>query len=86
MSAAKKVLLAVYAVLVAIVIVQGDSTAGVWSLRLLSILVIVHLIETAVYYNLCKAAGGSLGKHLLNVFLFGVLHVSELKAAQANKS
>jgi uncharacterized protein YhhL (DUF1145 family) len=43
---------------------------------------VVHLIEVAVYFNLCKEAGGSLGGHLVNVFLFGVLHVNELKAAQ----
>jgi len=42
----------------------------------------VHIIETVVFFNLCKAAGGSLGVNLLSVFLFGVLHVKELKAAQ----
>ncbi|MCB1689835.1 MAG: hypothetical protein KDI33_15170 [Halioglobus sp.] len=82
MSSAKKVLLVVYAVLAGFVLLQGDTAAGVWSFRLLSILVIVHLLETAVYYNLCKEAGGSLANNLLNVFLFGVLHVNELKAAK----
>tara|TARA_R110002049_G_scaffold9894_8_gene49392 strand:+ start:2255 stop:2569 length:315 start_codon:yes stop_codon:yes gene_type:complete len=82
MSTAKKVLLVVYAILAALVLVQGDTVAGVWALRLLAILFVIHLLETAVYFNLCKAAPGSLGKHLFNVFVFGVLHVNELKAAQ----
>lgn len=82
MSTAKIVLLVVYAVLVGLALMQGDSSVGIWSLRLLGILVVVHIIEVAVYFNLCKEAGGSLGGHLVNVFLFGVLHVNELKAAQ----
>ncbi len=82
MSGAKIVLLVVYAVLAGLAVTQGDSAAGVWSLRLLGVLVIAHLIETAVYFKLCKSAGGSLGGHLLSVFVFGVLHVKELKAAQ----
>ena len=85
MSTAKKVLLVVYAILAALVVVQGDTVAGVWAMRLLAILFVIHLLETAVYFNLCKAAPGSLGKHLFNVFLFGVLHVNELKAAQTNR-
>lgn len=82
MSAAKIVLLVIYAVLAALAFTQGDTTVGNWSSILLGILIVVHLIETVVYFKLCKAAGGSLGGHLLNVFLFGVLHVNELKAAQ----
>ena len=85
MSAAKIVLLVIYAVLAALAITQGDTTVGSWSLKVLGILVIVHAIETLVYFKLCKAAGGSLGGNLLSVFLFGVLHVKELKAAQANR-
>jgi uncharacterized protein YhhL (DUF1145 family) len=82
MSAAKIILLVVYAVLAGLALTQGDSTAGAWSLRLLAILGVVHLIEVMVFFKLCKAAGGSLIGHLVSVFLFGVLHVTELKAAQ----
>lgn len=82
MSTAKIVLLVIYAVLAALAFTQGDTTVGNWSSILLGILIVVHLIETVVYFKLCKTAGGSLGGHLLNVFLFGVLHVNELKAAQ----
>jgi len=82
MSAGKIVLLMVYAVLAVLALTQGDSATGVWALRLIGILVVVHLVETAVYFKLCQSAGGSLPGHLLNVFLFGVLHVKEIKTAQ----
>jgi uncharacterized protein YhhL (DUF1145 family) len=85
LSAGKIVLLVIYAVLAGLALTQGDSTLGIWSLRLLGILAIVHFIETVVYFKLCKAAGGSLGGHLVSVFLFGVLHVNELKAAQGKR-
>lgn len=82
MSAAKIVLLVVYILLAALALAQGDTTVGIWSLRILGILAVAHLIETVVYFKLCQSAGGSLAGHLLSVFLFGVLHVKELKAAQ----
>jgi uncharacterized protein YhhL (DUF1145 family) len=82
MSVAKIVILVIYAVLSALALTQGDTTVGIWSLRLLGILVVAHLVETAVFFKLCQSAGGSLPGHLLNVFLFGVFHVNEIKAAQ----
>ena len=85
MSAAKIVLLVVYAVLAGLALTQGDSTTGVWALRILGILAVVHVIETVVYFKLCMAAGGSLPAHLLSVFLFGVMHVNELKTAQVKR-
>lgn len=82
MSTAKIVMLVLYAILAGLAITQGDTAAGIWSLRLLYLLAVLHIIEVAVYFKLCKAAGGSLGGHLLSVLLFGVLHVKELKASQ----
>lgn len=82
MSAAKIVLLVIYGVLAGLALTQGDTTTGVWALRILGILAAVHVVETLVFFKLCKAAGGSLPGHLLSVFLFGVLHVNELKALQ----
>jgi uncharacterized protein YhhL (DUF1145 family) len=82
MSPGKIVLLLIYAVLAALALTQGESGVGVWSLRILVLLAVVHFVETLVYFKLCKAAGGSLVGHLVNVFLFGVLHVNELKAKQ----
>ena len=82
MSAAKKVLLVIYAILVVLGLTQGGTAVGVWSLRILAIVAAVHLVEIAVFFRQCQAAGGSLPVHLLNVFLFGVLHTNEMKAAR----
>jgi hypothetical protein len=84
MSVPKIVLLVVYAVLAGLALTQGDSAIGIWSLRILILFAVVHAIETAVYFKLCAQAPGSLIGHLINVFLFGVLHVNQLKAAQGN--
>ena len=82
MSAAKKVMLVIYAILVVLGLTQGGTAVGVWSLRILGIIAAVHLVEVAVFFRQCQAAGGSLPLHLLNVFLFGVLHTNELKASR----
>lgn len=83
MSLAKIVLLVIYVVLCALALIQPDSVVGIWSLRLLLLLAVVHFIETLLYFRLCREAGGSLPVHLLSVFLFGVLHVNELKSKRA---
>jgi hypothetical protein len=75
-------MLVIYAVLACLALTQGGAAVGVWSLRILGILAAVHLVEVAVFFRLCRSAGGSLPVHLLNVFLFGVLHTNELKAAR----
>lgn len=80
MPTSKIVMLALYAVMIVLALVSADSAAGVWSLRILMVLAGVHLIEMIVFYKRCKEAGGSMGNHLLNVFLFGVVHMKELKA------
>jgi uncharacterized protein YhhL (DUF1145 family) len=82
MSTGKIVLLVMYAVLAGLVLTQGESTVGIWALRLLLLLAVAHVIEVVVFFKVCKEAGGSLPGHLLNVFLFGVLHVNEIKAAK----
>ena len=84
MSSGKIVLLVIYAVLAVLAMTQGDTSVGVWALRLLLLLVIVHTIEVLVFFKACREAGGSLPAHLLNVFLFGVLHIKDIKAAAAN--
>lgn len=84
MSAAKIVLSILYIALLLAAITQGDSPLGEWSLRILIILAVVHAIEVAVFFRRCQQAGGSLPMHLLNVFLFGIIHANEIKAAQGS--
>ncbi|MDZ7781857.1 MAG: hypothetical protein U5K56_02570 [Halioglobus sp.] len=82
MSATKIAMLVIYAVLAALALTVSGPV-GTWSLAILAVLAVAHAIETVVFYRLCERAGGSLPLHLLNVFLFGVLHVKELKARGA---
>lgn len=83
MSAGKIVLLVIYAILAGLMIFQGGTAAGDWSQRILALFAVVHVIETLVFFKFCQKAGGSLPMHLLNVFFFGVLHVKDVKEAQA---
>jgi len=83
MSIAKTILLAIYALLAFLAISMQDSPAGQVASWVLVALACAHLIEVVVFFRLCKQAGGSLAMHLVNVFLFGVLHVKQIKAGQA---
>ena len=81
MSPAKLAILAAYAVLIAVAILMVGSTAATFATGLLLLLAVAHLVEMAVFYQRCQAAGGSMAGHMLQVFLFGVFHVKEIKAA-----
>ena len=81
MSPVKVVTLAFYALLAFLAYTQAGAV-GVWSLRLLVVLAVAHTIEVMVFFKVCRDAPGSLAGHLLSVFLFGIFHVKEIKAAQ----
>ncbi|MDX1734793.1 MAG: hypothetical protein R3228_10505 [Halioglobus sp.] len=83
MSAQKITLLVVYVILALLALTQSGGAVGVWSLRILVLLAVVHAVEVIVFFKLCRRAGGSLVGHLLQVFLFGVLHAGELRAQAA---
>ncbi|GAB5450042.1 MAG: hypothetical protein Hals2KO_03700 [Halioglobus sp.] len=82
MSPPKIVLLLIYLALGLCALLQGGTPLGVWSLRILLLLAVVHAIEVVVFYKLAREAGGSLALHVLNIFLFGILHANELKDAK----
>lgn len=46
--------------------------------RLFVALVVVHAIECLVFLPRLRAAGGSLGHHLVQTMLFGIVHVRTL--------
>ena len=83
MSVAKIVLLVSYVILAALALTQAGSPAGAWSAKILLILAVAHTVEMIVFFKTCQRAGGSLVGHLFNVFVFGVFHVKEIKAAQS---
>jgi uncharacterized protein YhhL (DUF1145 family) len=79
MSAAKVVALVLYAIMGFLAVTQPESPYGIWSLRILVILAVAHTVEMFVFYKACQRAGGSMAGHLLNVFLFGVVHMQGVK-------
>ena len=79
MSATKMAILVGYVVLGAMGVIYAGSAVGDWSLRILLLLAVAHVVEMAVFYKRCQQAGGSMALHLFNVFLFGVFHVRELE-------
>jgi len=81
MSGGKIAALVIYAVLAALVLTQGGTTAGTVAFWVIVGLVVAHLVEVVVFFPLAKRAGGSLPGHLFQIFLFGVFHKKELEAA-----
>lgn len=79
MSSTKIAMLVGYLVLAVLGVTYAGSAVGVWSVRILGVLALAHIIEMAVFYSRCKQAGGSMVAHLANVFLFGVVHIRELQ-------
>ena len=81
MSVAKIVALVLYAIMGFLAVSQPDSGVGIWSLRILVILAVAHTVELLIFFKACREAGGSIAGHMLNVFLFGVVHMQGLKKA-----
>lgn len=81
MPMAKIITLIVYAILAVLAVSQPETSLGVWSLRILVILAIAHTVEMFVFFKACQGAGGSIAGHMLNVFLFGVIHMKGLNRA-----
>ena len=81
MSVGKIGCLLLYAALAAILVLMPGTAAAQVAFWLAIALVVAHLLEMVVFYGELKRAGGSLGGHLVNVFLFGVFHMKEVRAA-----
>lgn len=83
MSTGKIGVLVLYAVLVVLAISQAGNQIGSVANWVILALLVGHTLEVIVFFKLCRTAGGSLFGHLLNVFVFGVFHVKEIKASAA---
>lgn len=81
MSAGKIGCLVIYAVLAGLVITQAGTTAATVAGWALVVLAAVHTLEVALFFRLCKEAGGSLAANMLQLFVFGYYHMIEMKAA-----
>jgi uncharacterized protein YhhL (DUF1145 family) len=69
-----------YLLLVLVVITQPLTLGANISQGLLVLLVALHLLECVTYRELIQQAPGSPAWHLLNVFLFGVVHMLVMKS------
>jgi uncharacterized protein YhhL (DUF1145 family) len=77
----KLIILVGYAALGFFALTRPDGVLGVWSLRILVILAVAHIVEMFVFFKACQRAGGSMAGHMFNVFLFGIFHMQGLKKA-----
>jgi uncharacterized protein YhhL (DUF1145 family) len=78
MSPLKLVLVPVWVLCLLALFVPGDSAALVLGRRLFVFLVVAHAIECVVFLGRLRRAPGSLAAHLLQTFLFGIVHVRGL--------
>lgn len=57
------------------------SWAGVYGPRILGFLVVAHAIECVVFLPKLRKLPGSLGHHLVQTMLFGILHLRSVEAS-----
>lgn len=81
MNTAKVVLSLTYIALLALAIGVAGGQLAVYAGWVLLVLIIAHAVEVVLFFNRCRQAEGSTLWHLVQVFLFGVLHVRQLEPA-----
>ena len=81
MVATKIGTLIVYVILAYVAISFPLTLGAQFCLGLLVLLVLAHIAECFMYRKLMQQAPGAVHWHLVNVFLFGVLHKMEMTAA-----
>lgn len=82
MSAPKIVLSVIWLACLASFGVGGDSLWATAGRVTFAVMVLAHLVECVVFSAELRRAGGSFAGHLAQVFLFGVLHLREVRAGQ----
>jgi hypothetical protein len=60
--------------------VAVDSAASGYGRTLFWGLSVVHLLECGFFMRQLREAPGSLGSHLVQTFLFGFVHISQVRA------
>ncbi len=83
MSAGKISCLLLYVALVTLAVGLAGGQAAVIAGWVLLALIVTHLIETAVFFKLCRDAPGSTFGNLLQVFVFGIFHKQQMEADSA---
>lgn len=80
MSNQKRVVLAVWIAGLLASLFASGILATIGSV-VVGFLVIAHLIECVVFRKELADAPGSMGEHLFQTFLFGVVHMQEVRAS-----
>lgn len=70
-----------YVVLAWVALTQPLTLGANISIGVLVLLAVAHAVEMYLYRDLINRAPGTPGWHALNVFLFGVFHMVEMKEA-----
>jgi len=82
MSAQKIVVLVTWIGILAAMFLGGDALIGTIGKFLFGFLVVAHVVECFLFRKELEKAGGSLGGHLVQVFLFGIVHLAEVRRAR----
>ena len=82
----KAVVLAIWAISLAAFFLPGASGFGYWGRRLFFGIAIVHAIECVAFLPRLRRAPGSLAHHLVQTFLFGIVHAGSLGREDAAPS
>jgi len=82
MSGAKRGVFAIWLLSALASVGPADSALANAGRTVFWILVVVHAIECVVFFPRLRRAPGPLGRHLMQTFLYGILHVRELPPSQ----
>jgi uncharacterized protein YhhL (DUF1145 family) len=66
--------------------VAAESSAALVGRVIFGVLVVAHAIECLVFLPVLRKAPGSLREHLVQTFLFGIVHIREVRATADAKS
>jgi hypothetical protein len=83
MSGAKLVVLGLWVLCIGAFFLDADSTTSLLGRAIFWVLVVAHAVECGVFLPVLRRAPGPLAGHLVRTFVFGIAHVSEVKAVLA---
>jgi uncharacterized protein YhhL (DUF1145 family) len=81
MKLVKSGFLILYVILIYVAITVPLTLPANISLGVLVLLAALHLVECFMYKDIIRQAPGSPLWHLLNIFLFGIVHMMNMKVA-----
>lgn len=86
MSTPKKALVLIWIACLVALVLPGDSILITLGRIVFGLLVIAHAIECFVFRRELREAPGELAGHLAQVFLFGIVHMQEIRSGAGEGS